>query len=53
LEERQMARKQIPEEVRQQVEAIVELFNREVIKIPAAYYVTRYKGEYVHLGRMR
>lgn len=48
-----MAKKQILEEIKQQVEAIVEEFNRKVIKIPAAYYVTQYKGEYVHLGRLR
>ena len=47
-----MARQTIPEQVKSQVEKIVERFNKRGIKNPAIYYVTRYKGSYLYLDRV-
>jgi len=46
-----MGTKHIPEEVKRQVEKIVEDFNRRVIKDPNRYYVARYRGCYVYIDR--
>jgi hypothetical protein len=43
--------KVIPDEVRAQVEAIVEKFNREVVKDPHRYFSTRYRLKYLYLDR--
>jgi hypothetical protein len=42
----------IPESVRQQVNEIVQKFNRRIIKDPNHYYVPRFKGKYLHLDRV-
>jgi hypothetical protein len=41
----------IPEQVRKQVDEIVEGFNKRVIKTRHCYYIPRYKGSYVYLDR--
>ena len=46
-----MSSKRIPEEVKQQVNEIVKRFNQTVLKDPNYYYVTRYRGNYLYLGR--
>ncbi len=46
-----MARQGIPVEVKKQVEAIVDRFNREVIRDPSQFFVLRYRGTYVYLDR--
>ncbi|MBO0797429.1 MAG: hypothetical protein J2P31_01280 [Blastocatellia bacterium] len=53
-----MAKKTIPDEVRKEVEAIVDRFNQIVMKKPVYYYIPRYKGRFLYLdrfdhGRMR
>ena len=45
-------RKGIPQEVKEQVEGIVEEFNRRVIGDPNIYYVVRYRGAYLYLDRV-
>jgi hypothetical protein len=44
-------KKSIPEEIKKQVDEIVKGFNRQEIKDPDCYYVTRYKGSYLYLDR--
>ncbi len=46
-----MAKKGIPENIKVQVEEIVNRFNQEVIKNPNAFYITRYRGVYLYLSR--
>jgi hypothetical protein len=46
-----VGRKTIPDEVKKQVDEIVERFNQEALKDPDFYYVTRYKGNYLYLDR--
>jgi hypothetical protein len=46
-----MSHKSIPQEVKAQVEKIVQTFNTEVIKNPDYFYVTRYRGRYLYLAR--
>jgi hypothetical protein len=45
-----MATKRIPEEVKQQVEGIVNRFN-QTIQDRDCFYVPRYKGSYLYLDR--
>ncbi len=46
-----MGKKTIPDEVKEQVEHIVEEFNRTVLEDPNYYYLTRYKGKFLYLDR--
>lgn len=46
-----MSKKSIPEEIKKQADEIVNHFNRKVIRDPNYYYVTRYSGSYLYLGR--
>jgi hypothetical protein len=46
-----MTKKGIPESIKKQVEEIVDRFNSEVIQDPYDFYVTRYRGNYLYLGR--
>lgn len=48
---RKTSKKGIPEDVKKQADEIVANFNKQVIKNPNYYYVTRYKGEYLYLDR--
>jgi len=48
-----MAKNTIPENVKKQVEEIVDKFNRGAIKNPTDYYFTRYRGKYLYLSRSR
>jgi hypothetical protein len=41
----------IPGDVKQNVEEIVERFNRENFRAADCYYLTRYKGKYLYLDR--
>jgi hypothetical protein len=50
---RKMSKNTIPKNVKNQVEEIVEKFNRRVIKNPASFYFTRYRGKYLYLSRSR
>ena len=43
--------KRIPEEIKRQADEIVSHFNKTVIRNPSRYYVTRYRGSYLHLDR--
>jgi hypothetical protein len=44
-------RKAIPDEVRAQVKARVEAFNREVVKNPHTFFSVRFRGRYAYLDR--
>jgi hypothetical protein len=46
-----MTKKGIPEGIKKQVGEIVNRFNSEVIQDPYDLYVTRYRGNYLYLGR--
>lgn len=46
-----MARKAITDEVKQQVEEIVERFNKSLPQRREQFYVARFKGEYLYLDR--
>lgn len=46
-----MARQSIPVEVKKKVDAIVDRFNREVIRDPSRFFVLRYRGTYAYLDR--
>jgi len=46
-----MGKKRIPEEVRAQVEAIVEQFNKEEMPSPRCFYVPRFGGSHLYLDR--
>jgi hypothetical protein len=46
-----MAKKGIPNEVKEDVEAIVQRFNKSRIKDPNRFYVPRYKGKFLYLDR--
>jgi hypothetical protein len=46
-----MAQPNIPAEIKQQVDAIVDRFNHEVIHDVHRFFVTRYRGLYVYLDR--
>ncbi len=47
-----MSSKSIPQEIKNQVEAIVHEFNRKTIKDPNHYYTIRYRGRYLYLDRV-
>ena len=44
-------KKAIPDEVRAQVEARVERFNREVVKHPLRFFSVRFRDKYAYLDR--
>ena len=46
-----MAKKRIPDEVRAEVDAIVERFNKRELRGRNSFYVTRYRGDYLYLDR--
>lgn len=46
-----MAKKAIPNEVKEDVEAIVQRFNTSEIRDPHVFYVPRYKGKFLYLDR--
>jgi len=46
-----MSSRKITDEVKEQVEEIVEKFNREVMKDPNYYYAIRYRGRFLYLER--
>ena len=46
-----MSSKSIPQEVKKQVDQIVEQFNQRVINNPNVYYLTRYRGRFLYLER--
>jgi hypothetical protein len=46
-----MAKQSIPVEIKQQVDAIVERFNHEVVQDMHRFFETRYRGLYVYLDR--
>ncbi len=46
-----MPTKRIPDEIKNQVEARIAAFNREVIQNPSVFYVPRYKGMFLYLDR--
>ena len=47
-----MSSKSIPQEIKNQVEAIVHEFNQKSIKDPNHYYTPRYRGRYLYLDRV-
>jgi hypothetical protein len=47
-----MAKQRIPDEVKQQVDEIVERFNQEVVQDTQRFFVTRFRGLYVYLDRL-
>ncbi len=46
-----MSKKGIPDDIKKQVEEIVQNFNDKVIGTPDHYYIARYKGKYLYLDR--
>jgi len=46
-----MSRASIPEEIKQQVSAIVEQFNGNAMDPPNDYYAVRFKGRFAYLDR--
>jgi hypothetical protein len=46
-----MGKKRIPDQVRAQVDAIVERFNEEELRARHSFYVARYRGSYLYLDR--
>ena len=46
-----MSSKSIPQEVKKQVDQIVEEFNQRVISNPNIYYLTRYRSRFLYLER--
>jgi hypothetical protein len=47
-----MGKKMIPDEIREQVTAIVKKFNREEIKVPNTAYIARFQGRFLYLDRI-
>jgi hypothetical protein len=47
------SRKTIPDDIKKQADEIVHKFNATVIKDADCYYVTRYKGSYLYLDRVK
>jgi hypothetical protein len=47
-----MSKDSIPESVKEKVDAIVNNFNKKVIKDRNCYYTTRYKGNWLYLDRV-
>jgi hypothetical protein len=48
-----MSKNHILDNVKRQVNEIVLRFNEQIIKDPKIYFVTRYKGEYLYLDRLK
>jgi hypothetical protein len=46
-----MDKKRIPDEVRAQVEAIVEQFNKKELRGQPSFYIARFRGSYLYLDR--
>jgi hypothetical protein len=46
-----MAKKQIPDDIRAQVEAIVEQFNKKELRGRRCSYIARFRGNYLYLDR--
>ncbi len=46
-----MAKKQIPDDVRAQVQAIVEQFNKKELRGRRCSYIARFRGSYLYLDR--
>lgn len=46
-----MAKKSIPENIKEQVEAIVENFNQTVIQDSDHFFVLRFRGRFLYLDR--
>lgn len=46
-----MRKKGIPESIKEQVEEIVERFNKKTFKKKDVFYATRYRGDYLYLDR--
>lgn len=46
-----MSKKRIPDEVRVQVDAIVEQFNKKELRGRRCFYITHYRGSYLYLDR--
>jgi len=46
-----MAKKKIPDEIRAQVETIVDQFNEKDLRGSQSFYETRYRGVYLYLDR--
>lgn len=46
-----MAKKRIPDQVRVQVDAAVEQFNKKEMPGPRYFYIPRYRGSYLYLDR--
>ncbi len=46
-----MTTKTIPDEIKQQADAIVAHFNKTVIQDPENFCVTRYRGQHLYLDR--
>ncbi len=46
-----MAKKRIPDEIRAQVDAIVEQFNGKELRGRNSFYTPRYRGSYLYLDR--
>ena len=47
-----MRKKSIPEEIKVQIDKMVDDFNKQIIKTKQYSYKTRYKGEYLYLDRI-
>ena len=46
-----MTKRNIPDNIKEQVNTIVTAFNHEVVKNPDYFYTTRYRGSYLYLSR--
>ena len=46
-----MSKASIPEDIQQQVSAIIEQFNRTTMDAPRDYYAVRFKGRFAYLDR--
>ena len=46
-----MGKKRIPDEVRAQVDAIVERFNKKELQGQRSFYIARFRGSYLYLDR--
>ncbi len=46
-----MKQKAIPDEVRKEVEQIIERFNSRISRISECHYVSRFHGKYLYLDR--
>ena len=45
------SKNEIPVEIKNEIDKIVNDFNKQIIKKKNYYYITRYKGEYLFLDR--